>query len=929
MKSVPKSQIGHYKIISQIGAGGMGKVYLAEDTRLERKVTVKLLKEEYTKNADRMNRFVREAKTASSLNHPNIIVIHEIGEEDGTKFIAAEYIEGETLRERFLRNPLTLEEILGVAVQIGEALTAAHKAKIIHRDIKPENVMIRPDGYVKVLDFGLAKLAEHDEEKFGSEVPTQKFVKTNPGVVMGSAAYMSPEQARGLADIDARTDIFSLGIVLYEMLAGRLPFSGESLSEIIASVIYKDAESVALYYENCPPELERIVMKSLEKDREERYQGVKDLVLDLKSFKRRLEFETELGRKIPNKDKASGKETNKQSIPPTISMSSGSNKDAILLTEFENLTGDTVFDNTLKMALAVSLEQSPFLNIFADERVRQTLSLMGRSADERITREIGREICQRKGLKAFIAGTISNLGTTYVLTLEAVNAQTGEILGRQLEQAESKEQVLKALGQAASGLREKLGENLSSIEKFDAPIEDVTTSSLEALKFFSLGCELMMRGEHLKAIPFSLRAVEVDPNFVFAYADLAIEYSNTGHLKLAAEYATKAFALREKVSEVEKFRITYFYYVFVTGEIDKVIELLELRKLSNPNEDRVNGSLSFCYTRIGQFEKSIEAARECIRINPQNSTGYSNLASALLILNRFDEVKKAIKKAHQIKIDRNSFRLFLYYIAFLEGDTETMVQQLTHLTGQFNEYLALDLQTQTAAFCGQWRKAQKFSRQTIEFAIQNNLTGFAAVYSAEQALRIAFWRSGTGLPLANDSQLKLALKTQTQKALKFECNKESLVYSALALAIGGQTLEADKLLAELKNEYAKDTLLNGLWLPMIKAVLRLQNGKLDEAIEELESAGRFERAAEFYPQYLRGLAYLKLGKEKKAAAEFEKILNHRGEAALSAIYPLAQLGKARATKNKEEYEKFFELWKEADKDMPALVAARKEFEELT
>jgi len=910
-----ETKFGHYKILSPIGTGGMGEVYLAQDTKLERKVALKILPEKFTVDSDRIRRFVQEAKAASALNHPNIITIYEIGESDGTNYIATEFIEGKTLRGLIGEHSLRLADVLDVAIQIAEALAAAHTVGIVHRDIKPENIMIRRDGYVKVLDFGLAKLTEQQQDfKADSEAATRQFVKTNPGVLMGTMTYMSPEQARGKV-VDTRSDVFSFGIMFYEMIAGRLPFEGESMTDVWAAILNQEPLPLARFVADVPKELQRIVSKTLRKKRAQRYQSTVDLLGDLKDLREELNHEAKLERSgAPNK--------------PRVSTSSGSSKDALLLTEFDNLTGDAVFDATLKMALAFSLEQSPFLDIFADERVRQTLRLMGRTSDERVTRELGKEICQRKGLKAFIAGTISTLGTSYVLTLEAVSAQTGETIGRQLEQAESKEQVLKALGQAASGLREKLGESLSSIVQFDAPLDEVTTSSLEALKVFSLGHELQQTGKPLESIPFFKRALELDPNFASAYYRLSANYYNTNQPKLATEYATKGFELRDKVSDVEKLRITYFYHILVTGEISKAIEALEMVKRTNLQNWKTYGSLADTYGRIGQFEKAVENAREGLRYNSNDVLNYVNLAEWSLPLNRFAEAKETLEQLFELKTDSLYSHIIQYNIAFIENETMAMTQSLAWFRGKPNEYVALNLQTGTAAFRGEWRKSQDFSRRAIDLAARHEATEVAAQYAAEQALRIVFWGSDTGLPSVEDTKIKMVLKTQTQHALRFERNKITLSRTALALALVGQTVEAKKLIDEIKTEYPKDTLINGLWLPLIKAAAKLQDNKAEEAIEELEIAARFERAAEFYPQYLRGLAYLKLEKEKKAAVEFEKILNHRGESPLSAIYPLARLGLARAKNNKEEYEKFFELWQEADKDMPLLVAAQREFEKI-
>ncbi len=624
----------HYEILSAIGAGGMGEVYLARDIHLERKVALKLLPEKYTAESELLHRFIQEAKTASALNHPNIITIHEIGENNGTHYIATEYIEGETLREKIKNDLLDLNEKLDVAIQVAEGLSAAHPAGIVHRDIKPENIMIRFDGYVKILDFGLAKLTMPRD----GEDSVANLFQTEPGLVLGTPIYMSPEQARGYS-VDSLTDIRSMGVVLYEMLSGELPFTGKTIMDLLSAIIHNEPMPLADYEINCPEELENIVTQLLCKNKYERYVSARDLAVDLKSIKRRVEFE-ELERSNAPDRPRSVSETKINTAGQKIPVTSISNKDALLLTEFRNMTGDPVFDGTLKIALAVTLEQSPYLDIFSDAKVRQTLRLMERSPDEIITPEIGREICQRRGLKAYITGTIASLGTLYVITLEAVNALTDEPIGRLLEQAESKEQVLKSLGQAANGLREKLGESLSSIEKFDVPTE-ITTSSLEALKLYAPGFEQARKGKYFEDILFLKRAIELDPNFAFAYTALAMDYSNTNQPKLAAECAAKAFELRGRVTELERLRITYYYYSNTTGEVEKAIETLELWKQSYPRDVSARSNLCHSYSRVGQFEKALAAVNESIRMDSNSMVGNLNKSSVLLSLNRFDKVKKS------------------------------------------------------------------------------------------------------------------------------------------------------------------------------------------------------------------------------------------------------------------------------------------------
>ncbi|MCA1589536.1 MAG: protein kinase, partial [Acidobacteria bacterium] len=916
----PRASFAHYEIVSPIGSGGMGEVFLARDTKLDRQVALKFLNEKFSQEESLLNRFIQEAKAASALNHPNILTVYAIDEHEGRHYMSAEFIDGKTLRER-MKSRLTFDETLSIMVQTAEALSAAHQAGIVHRDIKPENIMIRSDGYVKVLDFGLAKLTEINSS--GGEEETKKLVKTNPGVVMGTVTYMSPEQARG-KPTDARSDVFSFGIVLYEMLTGKVPFTGETMTDVLSSIISSEPPTITRIAPHLPRELQRIVQKTLKKKRDQRYQSTRDLLVDLKELRDELQLEAKLDQTaVPSQP-----EVGRTSAPRHSTSSGGGIKDSLLLTEFENSTGEAIFDQTLKLALAFSLAQSPFLDIVPDSRVSQTLRLMGRKPDERVSKELGEEICMRQNLKAFITGTISSFGQIYVLSLEAINARTGESLGREFEQVNSREEVLNALGRAATGIREKLGESLSSIEKFNVPGESITTSSLEALKIFVLGREQIVNGKQLEAIPFYKKALEIDPKFALAYTELAVVYRNTDQWKAAAEMSAKAYELRDTVSETERLRIIYYYHNFVAGEMDKATETLELWRNTYPNFVVSYVSLSDSYERLGQSEKAIGFARQGLKLDPNYATIYMNLVESLVSMDRYEEAKETTRQAFERKLDGDYFHLFPYMIAFIENDEAGMAENLKWFSGRDDEYLALDLQAGAAAFKGQWRASQDFSRRATDVASRNNAREVAAKFAAEQALRIVFWSSGTGLPPRDDTQLRTVLKAQTNKALNLERGKEILVRTELALAAAGQTDETRSLTDELMADSPKDTLLNQLWLPVINATLFLHSDKAKDAIEVLESAERLERAAEFYPQYIRGLAYLRSDKPKGAAREFDKILKHRGEAPLSSIYPLAQLGKARATKDQAEYKKFFELWKEADKDMPSLKAAREEFELL-
>jgi len=920
MATPQRASFGHYQINTLLGAGGMGEVYLADDTKLGRKVAIKFLNEKYSKDEELLNRFIQEAKAASALNHPNLITVYEIGEHDGSHYIATEYIDGHTLRDR-MKERLTFDDALSIAIQTAEALSAAHQAGIVHRDIKPDNIMVRSDGYVKVLDFGLAKLTEIEDN--GSEEQTRKLVKTQPGVVMGTATYMSPEQARG-KPTDARSDVFSFGVVLYELVTGRVPFSGETMTDTLSSIISTEPQPVTTLAPHLPRELQRIIQKTLKKKRDQRYHSTRDLLVDLKELRDELQLEAKLDQTAtPSKPEVS------QKSHPRISTSSGGGtKDSILLTEFENTTNEAIFDQTLKMALAFSLGQSPFLDIVPDSRVSQTLRLMGRQPDERVTKELGEEICMRQNLKAFITGTISGFGQIYVLTLEAINARTGESLGREFEQVNSREEILNALSRAATGIREKLGESLSSIEKFNVPGESITTSSLEALKIFVLGREQIVNGKQLEAIPFYKKALEIDPNFALAYTELAVVYRNTEQWKAAAEMTAKAYELRDTVSETERLRIVYYYHNFISGEMDKAIDTLELWRNTYPNFVVSYVSLSDSYERMGQPEKAIGFAKQGLKLDPNYATIYMNLVESLVSVGRYDEAKETTRQAFERKLDGDYFHMFPYMIAFVENDAAGMDENLRWFSGRDDEYLALDLQAGAAGFKGQWRTSQDFSRRAIDLASRSNAKEVAAKFAAEQALRIVFWSASSGLPPSDDQQLKPVLRAQTNRALNLERGKEILLRCSLAMAAAGEQDEARKICDELVAGSPKDTLLNRLWVPTINATILLHNGRAKEAIEELEITERLEKGADFYPQYIRGLAFLKLGRDRDAIREFDKVLSNRGEAPLSSLYPLSQLAKARITKNKPDYDKFFELWKDADKDMPALVAARAEYEAL-
>ncbi|MFY9647905.1 MAG: serine/threonine-protein kinase [Terriglobales bacterium] len=963
---------GRFTIVEFLAAGGMGVVYKAEDTELHRFTALKFLPMDSAGDAHAQARLQREAQAASALNHPNICTIYEIGHHRGQAFIAMEFLDGVTLKQRIAGEHMPLDLLLSLAVEIADALDAAHTAAIFHRDIKPANIFITRRGHAKILDFGIAKwggdnrrVASADDVASGpaefadlhagrgslSAVPSQDEIDsvfTAPGTRAGTVAYMSPEQLEG-RELDTRTDIFSFGVVLYQMATGVRPFQGKDPAAIYAAVLNDAPTPPAKLRPDLPPKLEAIILRALQKDRELRYQHASEMRVDLQ----RLRTEQESGLHMMHVRTKHARLLWGWSLAglaillavAAIYLRLGrprklTERDTVVVGDFLNYTGDPVFSDALKAGLAADLGQSPFLNLLSEDQINQQLLFMGRAADANnktrpadtsVSPDVAREVCRRTGSAATLLGSIANIGSHYAITLKAMNCETGDSLDVEQEEADRREQVLAKLHEAAKGMRGKLGESLASVQKHDTPLEQATTSSLEALQAYSLANKMFRTSGDAAAIPQFKRALALDPTFALALADLGVMYCNLDEAAPCAEYLTRAYQLRERVTERERYSIDSHYYMNATGELEKAEQVFEEWMQLYPRDLAPYIDLGLVAGYLGHWDVALSTAQQGYGLKKDSFEVYNDLSNDYMYLDRLDEAQVVLDEARTRKLDEPLLQN-IYQLAFLRNDAQGMQRCLNAASGKADvESAILASQADTDAFYGRLGKAREFSQRAVSSAIVSGEKETAAEWEVTAALREAEFGN------------RREARRHAEAAMDLAKTRDIQVAAAMAFARAGDPRGAQKIAEMLQKRFPSDTLLTKYWVPSIRAAIAISQGNAATALDQLQVTTSYERGggilpfsagASMYPVYLRGLAFLAMKQWKQAADEFQKITDHRGLVWNSPLGALAQLEIGRAYANfdqakaKTAYGDFAALWDHADAEIPIFSEAKNEIAKL-
>ena len=906
----------HYDVVAYLG-GGMSEVYRAHDRKLGRDVVLKLLPPGLS-DADAMARLAREARTLSSLNHPHVVTIHDVDTVDGRVFLATEFVEGQTLRARLARGPLPVAEAVAIARQIALALEASHAAGVLHRDVKPDNVMVRSDGFVKVLDFGIAKVAPDGCEPGA----------TAAGTTLGTPGYMSPEQIRGV-EVDARSDVFALGVVVYEMLSGRAPFAGATPADRMAATLAQGPPALGVFNPEVPDALRQVVKTALHKRAADRW-------ADVRAFRLALEAALAPVGAAPDPRRrrlmAVFVAVVLAGIAAALVLAIGrpgprevrlTDRDVILLGPFANGTAEEIFDASLRRALTAQLEQSPFLSLFGEERVRASLRLMKQPADQVLTAALARDVCLRNGIKAYVTGAIDPAGGRYLLTLEAFEAESGSVIGRSQAEAASRDEVLAALRVAAAGLRERLGETLASIRQFDPPVDQVTTSSLDALKSYALGREAMLRGRAPEAIALLTRAVEIDADFAVAWAQLSAAYANAGNDPRAADTATRAYAQRAGVSERERLYITQHYHRFGDGDLDQSVASLALARGLFPRDPTTRVNLASHFLLIGRPGDALPEAQAALALNPDNVAAYTNAIAAFVGLGRLADARATLDDAVGRGLMAPGPNPIGNALAFIDGDAGPTLALPAAVAGTPREAEALNAAAAAAAVLGQWPRASLASRHAVDRAARIDAT-LAARFAFEGSMRAAaYGRCDEARGLAAETA---RLTTQAW----------FLSGAAMALALCGEVDGAERLATRILALRPKDTLVVLAGAPTVRALNALTRRQPDAALTALEHLAPYEGGlyAGYWPAYVRGRALHAAGRTAAAVTQLEAVAAHRGQLLMGTFtppLPLVELELARAqtaagdpAAARATYARVLNTWRDADPDLPQLRLARAE-----